>query len=328
VSGKRIRKPLGLRDWQRAQERARQWEAEGFVDAGKIQTVREACDRFTADCNARGLRDSTMKKYRLLFRQLEEFAASEGMVFISDLDIDAVRDFRATWPNKNIAARKKLEHLKAFFKFASESGWCKTNPAEKIKPPATHEPQIVPFTPSEFQKILKACNKYADKQKANKLRALVLLMRYTGLRISDAVCLARNAIQRNRLRLHTAKNGIEVSLPLPEAVSKALNALPYGPYYFWSGESKLSSATGNWQKHLQKLFRLAEVPRGYSHLFRHTLATELLVDGTPIETVATVLGHGNVKVTLKHYSHWIKGRQEKLDADLRRTWARLGHARK
>jgi integrase len=53
IGGQRIRKPIGLRDWQRAQQRARDWEAEGFADAGKVQIVKEACDRFLNDAKAR-----------------------------------------------------------------------------------------------------------------------------------------------------------------------------------------------------------------------------------------------------------------------------------
>ena len=33
-----------------------------------------------------------------------------------------------------------------------------------------------------------------------------------------------------------------------------------------------------------------------------------------------VLGHSSVKITEKHYAPWVKGRQEQLEADVRRTW--------
>jgi hypothetical protein len=52
----------------------------------------------------------------LLFRQLQEFAALHGHLYITEFDVDAARRFRASWPNKNIAARKKLEAFRAFFR--------------------------------------------------------------------------------------------------------------------------------------------------------------------------------------------------------------------
>jgi integrase len=57
---------------------------------------------------------------------------------------------------------------------------------------------------------------------------------------------------------------------------------------------------------------------------RHTFATELLTDGRSLETVAALLGHGSTKITERYYSHWVKGRQEKLEDELKKSWAHLG----
>ena len=115
VQGRRIRKPIGLRDWQLAQQRARIWESEGI--AGNIipVTIKDACDKFIEDATARGLRQPTIYKYKLLFRQMQAFSEQNGLVFISGFTLDWTRKFRESWPNKNLAARKKLEHFKSFF---------------------------------------------------------------------------------------------------------------------------------------------------------------------------------------------------------------------
>lgn len=65
----------------------------------------------------------------------------------------------------------------------------------------------------------------------------------------------------------------------------------------WSAISQ-----GNWQRCLKKLFRLAGVPEGHAHRFRHTFATDLLLAGVPLDRVATLLGHANSKVTERHYA--------------------------
>jgi hypothetical protein len=33
-----------------------------------------------------------------------------------------------------------------------------------------------------------------------------------------------------------------------------------------------------------------------------------------------MLGHSSIKVAEKHYSRWVRARQEQLEADVRRTW--------
>jgi integrase len=43
------------------------------------------------------------------------------------------------------------------------------------------------------------------------------------------------------------------------------------------------------------------------HWFRHTMATRLLRDGTPIEVVSSLLGHSSVTITLAIYGHLTAG---------------------
>ena len=64
----------------------------------------------------------------------------------------------------------------------------------------------------------------------------------------------------------------------------------------------------------------AESPEGYDHHFRDTFAVGLLQAGVPMERVSVLLGHSSIKVTEKHYSPWVRARQEQLEADVRRRW--------
>jgi integrase/recombinase XerD len=260
------------------------------------------------------LREPTLYKFRLLFRQMKGFAKTEGLVYVSDFNVNSVRQFRQSWPNKNFAARKKLEATRAFFRFCQQSGWIPINPAAVLKPGRTVDPEIIPITKAEFDKILRACETYPDKENRIRLRALVLVMWYTGLRVRDVVTLKKDRIKNGKLFLRTAKTGTDVFCPLPQVVIETLDQIgSENGYYFWSGQSKPKSAVGNYQRALKTLFGLAGVPRVHAHLFRHTFATEMLLAGNSLETVAALLGHTSTRVTERSYSHWIKGRQEKLE---------------
>jgi integrase/recombinase XerD len=87
-----------------------------------------------------------------------------------------------------------------------------------------------------------------------------------------------------------------------------------------------ASIAGVWEKRLKKLFAQAGVSKGasnaVSHRFRDTFAVELLLAGVPIERVSILLGHQSMRVTEKHYNPWVRSRQEQLEADVARTWAR------
>ena len=77
----------------------------------------------------------------------------------------------------------------------------------------------MPFDREEMVRILAACTEYPDgygkvgQANARRLRALVLMLRYTGLRIRDAVTLSTERIRDGKLFLWTAKTGTTVWCP-------------------------------------------------------------------------------------------------------------------
>ncbi|MCI0348705.1 MAG: site-specific integrase [Acidobacteriales bacterium] len=330
IGGEEIRRSLRLRDWQKASEKAREWEAEDKVverEKPEPTTVRAACDSFEADAKARGLREPTLYKYHLLFRQLQEFCGSVGVLFIEEIDLEFCRRFRESWKQKNLSALKTLERLRAFFRYCQESGWINESPARGVKNPKVRQSPTLPFDSIEMGKILTACDGYnrkhpkAGRLQALKVKALVLLLRYSGFRIRDAVTLERSRLVDGKVHLYQAKTGTPVYCPLPPFVVQALECCSGSRYFFWTGESDPKSAVGDWQRTLRRVFKLAKVPGGHAHRFRDTFAVELLKAGVPLDRVSVLLGHQSTRITEKHYSPWVRERQEQLEADVRRTWA-------
>jgi len=156
------------------------------------------------------------------------------------------------------------------------------------------------------------------------MRALVLLLRYSGMRIGDAVSLKGDRIEGNKLFLYTQKTGVPVNTILPDFVLKALDTAPKltEKCFFWDGTLNQETIVGSWRKRLARLFELAKVERAYPHRFRDTFAVELLLAGVPIERVSILLGHQSVRITEKHYAPWVRARQEQLEADLTNAWSR------
>ena len=71
---------------------------------------------------------------------------------------------------------------------------------------------------------------------------MLLLLRWSGLRISDAAKLERSALTPDgKLFLYTQKTGQPVYVPLPPSLVKMLRDLPNPEnprYFFWSGTSQ------------------------------------------------------------------------------------------
>ena len=322
LNGVEIRKALGLRDWERAQQVIREWEARGALNCNSTEavTLERLCEAFLADAEARGLQESTLRKYRQLVKQIKAFAAQEGLLFLKQWDLDAVRRFRLSWRDRGLTVVKKLERLRALFNFACASGWMQENPATKLKPPVVRPKPTLPFSRDEMMRILAACEHYPGDWR--RMKPLVLLLRYSGLRIGDAVRLRRDRIKNGRLFLYTQKTGVPVWCPLPPFVLEALESFPpmNETYYSWSGKSSRDGVARTYMARLKKIFRLANIPDGHAHRFRDTFAVELLLAGVPLERVSILLGHSSIKVTEKHYAPWVRARQEQLEHDVRRTW--------
>ncbi len=314
LAGERVRQALDLTSWTAAMDVIAQWNEAGEIGALRevIPTITEAITKYFEDAAARSLRPATIAKHRnLLERRLQVWCDDQGYRQLKQLTPDALRQFRATWPDAALSAAKNLERLRTFFRFCHQAGWVKSNAALAVKPPKVRLRPTLSFSNEEFARLVAACDQYPVKgvhREGNRLRlkAMVLLLRYSGLRIRDAVTLPRDHVRDGRLFLYTQKTGQPVSLPLPPTVVAALEAVPRigSAYYFWSGEGDAKSAVADWQRSFRKLCSLADVANGHFHRFRDTAAVGWLAAGLSVEEVAALLGN-SPHVVIKHYSPWV-----------------------
>jgi site-specific recombinase XerD len=302
----------------------RDWEAAGEIGVVKkpdIPTIAEAVERFFDDLGAQKLSPETIRKYdNLLRKRMLPWCEEKGFRYLKQLAVEEVRQFRASWTDGALYASKNLERLRAFFRFCMHGDWIAKNPARAIKGPKVAHRPTLPFSDSEMARIVEACGRYPGNQA--RLRAFVLTMRYSGLRIGDTIALDHSRLSGNKLLLYTAKTGTPVYVPLPPVVMSALAAIePHtSGRYFSTGDAKPQTARANWSRYLDSLFELANVREAHSHRFRDTFAVSLLLKGVSLESVSKLLGHSSIKVTERHYAPWVKARQTILEAEVRRTW--------
>ena len=322
LHGEWLKQSLDVRNWESAQRIVRDWES-GHAKSTEHATVAKACDAFIRDCEARNLSDASLGKYRLLTDELkQEF---EGRS-VGSLSVDEMRQYRERWKLAPISARKKLERLRTFFRFCIESQWMHTNPAKAIKHPIAHHRPTLPVTNEDFEKILWACDLYPanglyGEGNRTRVKAFVLLLRYSGLRIRDVALLSADKLKGNKLLLYSAKTKVPVYIPLPESVVAELHkagALLSGKYFFWSGHGEIKSCVNDWQRSLARLSKLAGV-KFHAHQLRDSFAVDLLSNGVSLEDVATLLGN-TVKIAEKHYAPWVKARQISLEKSIEKAW--------
>lgn len=311
-----------------------------MVPAKRV-TIHDAVKAYLADAVSRELAEDTISKLERIFRkQFLTWCQITGLEYLDQVNLDALINFRNTWKDGRLAKQKKQSRVIGFFWECVRRDYIIKNPAlalSRIK--VIHVPTDY-FPRDEFDRIIDATYVYGDprggyipvEDTRTRLRTLTLLMRWSGLRIRDAVTLERHRLHGESLLLYQAKTGTPVYVPLPPFVVEALNALPPGPkpnatYFFWSGNGHPKSAVADWQRSYRRLFELANITRAdgslkrcHPHMFRDTFAVEMLLAGVPIDQVSLLLGHASVKVTEKSYAPFVKARQVQLQDSVRNAW--------
>ena len=165
-------------------------------------TIREACSTFLEqDARIRNLRQGTIQGYETVFRSLSRWADDNGLLVLEDLDESAAGAWVGTWACRPSTTRQRLSQLKGFFRFTVARGWVARSPMAALRPPRSDSPATMPFEVSEVRALL-AASKHQPKE-----RALILLMRFSGLAIGDAVTLRRESVADTELTLRRAKSG-------------------------------------------------------------------------------------------------------------------------
>jgi integrase len=132
-----------------------------------------------------------------------------------------------------------------------------------------------------------------------RVRMFVAVLRWTGMRISDAVQLSRSTIVDGQITLRTQKTGKRVSIPMNPFIAEGLKDIG-GEYFFWSGNGKVSSAVSDWERTLARLGKLSHV-KCHAHRWRHTFIIECLWRGVPVSEVAAIVGK-SPRIIEQHYS--------------------------
>ena len=275
-------------------------------------TVSDACAAYLRDINARNLRPTTIVSYECLLRLLEGFAREASITSVAAIDQPALRSWRESWTCSPSTHHKRLAQLKTFFTHAEREGWIEASPINGLRPPKIESPPTMPLSEEEVIALLAASTSKPKEQ------AFILLLRYSGLSITDAATLERTAVQESgELVLRRSKSGELVTVLLPAQALAALAALPPRPHYFWTAWSRPETVVKYWRRRLNEVAAAAGVVGFHPHRLRDTFAVELLLAGVAMDDVSTLLGHSSVRTTERHYAPWNQARRGRLVALVR-----------
>jgi integrase len=260
--------------------------------------------------------------------RLQSFCERGGHYFPAEITTALMLKYRATWNDlyPSDMTRKLVQHrLRRFLKFCFNEGWIARLP--QLSTIHADPQEANPLEPEQFDAALAAAPKAFSGEKADLVRGVMLLMRFSGLAVADATTLERaKLIQKNGRYLvetNRRKTGTSVSVPIPPNVAGEILALAKGDrYLFWDGRSSWRSASTSMLGHIKTVFKKAfgEDTEFSSHNLRDTAGCEWLKAGIPLEIVSEMLGHKSVTTTERHYKKLVQSLKDRHADVVAATW--------
>jgi len=272
----------------------------------------EAIARFQAWLRAAGRSVSTVRTYGTLAGEFVAFVGTRSG--LARCDAGVVEAFVATLTGYQAkTVEQKLCAVRSFIRFAAADGLLDAAVLDAVPTARVSKQARVPsvWDPGHVARILDAIDRSNPCGKRD--YAIIVLITRLGLRSIDVKRLefADFDWPGNRLSVAQAKTGHRVQLPLLKEVGWAvIDYIRHGrpvcdcPQVFIRHLAPIGPFSD--QDHLHQILvkhaRVAHVPisekrRHGMHSLRHTLATKLMEDGTPVEQIADILGHQSTQST-------------------------------
>lgn len=222
-----------------------------------------------------------------------------------------ISDFRA-WLAENAAENIKaasraraLTGVRNFFRWLDRQGELHNEAIDLITMPKVKKRLPRPVTTKEAQDIISVRGKSEEKDwQALRDEALFTVLYGAGLRISEALSIAKGSITSDRLKVIGKGNKERIVPVLPiikDAIERYLKSCPYtikeGEAIFVGTRGKVLNP-GIAQKSLRNLRIELGLPDTLTpHALRHSFATHLLADGADLRSLQELLGHSSLSTT-------------------------------
>jgi integrase len=341
-NGRRVRRRLYAPDATTARRRLRAAiakQARKELVAGRSPTVRLFLEQWILNAVKPRLRYSTLRFYVLLLGQ--HVIPALGSIRLEDLRADQVEAMLAAERERGLSART-VHHIRAVLRaalnHARRQRLVTFNAAADARVATPGRPNLRILSPAQARHFL-------DFVRPDRLCALYVLALHCGLRQGELLGLrwedvdleggkltVRFALQRIRgvlqlvdLKSASSYREVALSMPVVDAFrthqrrqhAERLSSGPRwidGDYVFASPRGAPLDGSG-----VSKGFRRALAAAGLDglrfHDLRHSCTSFLLAQGYDPRTVADMLGHSQVRLTLEAYAHSLPARRrEAADA--------------
>jgi integrase/recombinase XerD len=264
----------------------------------------------------RGIASNTLESYTRDLRRYLRYLTGLGVTELAGVTeagingfVGALREGDATHqPLAASSAARAAVAVRGLHKFALLEGLIEVDPARQVKPPSLPRrlPKALPV--DDVLRLLDTVP--TDEPRSVRDRALLELLYSTGARISEAVGLDLDAVDRvDRTVLLDGKGGKQRLVPVGRPALAALEAYLVRsrpalaaagrgtPAVFLNARGGRLSRQSAWQVLKDAAERAGIGVPVSPHTLRHSFATHLLEGGADVRVVQELLGHASVTTT-------------------------------
>jgi len=249
-------------------------------------------------------RPSSHKRDELSVRHLKEHFGRKPITAIERRDAEAFVAKRRDEGVTPATANRELCCLKNMLRKAVDWELLETNPAGGVKQARETPPEFDFLTDPEGERLLAECGP--------QLRGFVALALHTGMRRGELCRLEWRDVdfgtgRHGMVTVRETKNQRVRHIPMNARLRTILEAHPKrivdGKVCPLVLSTRKGAPLGDMRKAFSNALAAAGIDRHIRiHDLRHTFASQLVMKGAGIETAAKLLGHRDIKVTMR-YAH-------------------------
>jgi len=264
-------------------------------------------NRFKKYCKKKDYSKVTIDHYVKQSARFMDYLSSQGINNCKDIDLTLINGYIKTLVGYTYkTVEQNICSLRAFFRFLLESEDVQTDFAAKTPMIQARKQTRIPsvWSKDELKQLIAAIDRGSPKGKRD--YAIILLACCLGIRCTDIKNLEMENFhwEEKKLIFNQSKTRQALSLPLtPEVGWAVIDYLKYGrprigsPYLFVKHMAPFGtfSEANHLNQIIKRYMELAHLPalkkkRGM-HSLRHTMASMLLENDTPLSTISDILGH-------------------------------------
>ncbi len=260
--------------------------------------------QFVENLQKAGKAHATVLAYGKDIEQMNGFLAQRLKTYPEQVEFEDIEEFKKLLKKQRYTAKsisRKLNSIKAFFKFLKQQGILRKNPALLV----TH-PKYKPGLPRILSRLEYRALRDVCKHDA-RISAVVEVLLQTGMRISELAALTIDDLdfERNVINIKAQNSSPARKVPLNMAAKKTL--LDYLEVRPKSKEKTLFLTktcrpflVRNIRTSIDRYFRLAGIRDAKVNDLRHTFIVEQLKAGTPLVYVSQLVGHKRITTTERY----------------------------